>query len=64
MILTQPLKKAVYGVLPKNNMRKVMMGRLFLFPGEDHPYEANRFIDYEPENTPATCIGSLSKNSK
>ncbi|KND00864.1 ribosomal protein L13 [Spizellomyces punctatus DAOM BR117] len=44
---TGPLKKAVYGMLPKNNLRKVQMGRLFIFADADHPYEKNIFRDYE-----------------
>ena len=30
---TQVLRKAVYGMLPKNNLRKKRMRRLHLFPG-------------------------------
>ena len=54
---TGPLKKAVYGVLPKNNLRLEQMQRLFIFPDEDHPYEQNIFKDYDPENTPIKPIG-------
>ena len=28
-------------MLPKNQLRKRRMKRLYLFPGEDHPYGAN-----------------------
>eukprot|EP00731_Ephydatia_muelleri_P031550 Em0023g57a len=38
---TKVLWKAVYGMLPKNNLRKKRMRRLHLFPDMEHPYEAN-----------------------
>ncbi|KAJ3117627.1 54S ribosomal protein L23, mitochondrial [Nowakowskiella sp. JEL0407] len=44
---TAPLKKAAYGMLPKNNLRKVQMSRLLLFPDSEHPYEQNIFKNYE-----------------
>ncbi|KAJ1554045.1 hypothetical protein HK096_005245, partial [Nowakowskiella sp. JEL0078] len=44
---TAPLKKAVYGMLPKNNLRKVQMNRLLLFPDAEHPYEQNIMKNYE-----------------
>jgi len=33
------LRKAVNGMLPKNNLRKVMMRKLRIFPGEKHLHE-------------------------
>ncbi|KAI8588812.1 ribosomal protein L13 domain-containing protein [Geranomyces variabilis] len=44
---TAPLKKAVYGMLPKNNLRKAQMSRLLIFADSDHPYEANILRSYE-----------------
>lgn len=32
------LKKAIYGMLPKNKLRPVMMDRLRLFVGTEHPH--------------------------
>ncbi|KAI8800574.1 50S ribosomal protein L13 [Cladochytrium replicatum] len=36
-----PIRKAVYGMLPKNNLRKEFMRRLKIFPDAEHPYEQN-----------------------
>ncbi|KAJ3016235.1 54S ribosomal protein L23, mitochondrial [Thoreauomyces humboldtii] len=44
---TGPMKKAVYGMLPKNNLRKAQMGRLFIFADTDHPYDQNIIRSYE-----------------
>ncbi|KAI8818067.1 ribosomal protein L13 domain-containing protein [Fimicolochytrium jonesii] len=49
---TGPLKKAVYGMLPKNGLRKVQMGRLFIFADEDHPYAQNIVKSYVDEEGP------------
>jgi large subunit ribosomal protein L13 len=38
---TEPLRKAVSGMLPKNRLREVRMDRLKIFEGAEHPYEAN-----------------------
>ncbi|XP_065828273.1 large ribosomal subunit protein uL13m-like [Oscarella lobularis] len=38
---TMVLRKAVYGMLPKNNLRKKRMRRLHLFPTDIHPYQLN-----------------------
>ncbi|KAK4516194.1 uncharacterized protein ATC70_011163 [Mucor velutinosus] len=38
---TEPLRKAVSGMLPKNKLRQVRMDRLKIFEGSEHPYEAN-----------------------
>ncbi|KAI8905278.1 ribosomal protein L13 domain-containing protein, partial [Powellomyces hirtus] len=43
---TAPLKKAIYGTLPKNNLRKQHMRRLFIFADADHPYEQNIVRSY------------------
>lgn len=39
----QILKNAVSGMLPKNKQRKRMMARLYVFPGDTHPY-AHKFV--------------------
>ncbi|KAI7864367.1 50S ribosomal protein L13 [Spinellus fusiger] len=38
---TEPIRKAVSGMLPKNRLREVRMKRLLIFEGAEHPYEAN-----------------------
>ncbi|KAF7728615.1 54S ribosomal protein L23, mitochondrial [Apophysomyces ossiformis] len=38
---TEPLRKAVSGMLPKNRLREVRLERLLIFEGSEHPYEAN-----------------------
>ena len=38
---TEVIKKAVFGMLPKNKLRKEMMKRLRVFGGEEHPYKDN-----------------------
>ena len=42
-----PIKKAVYGMLPRNRLRSRQMRRLFVFPDSHHPYEENILKDYE-----------------
>lgn len=37
---TEPLQKAVYGMLPKNKLRKDMSDRLKLYVTESHPHTA------------------------
>jgi large subunit ribosomal protein L13 len=37
---TEPLKKAVFGMLPKNKLRDRLITRLYLFADEEHPYKA------------------------
>ncbi|KAI9340891.1 ribosomal protein L13 domain-containing protein [Obelidium mucronatum] len=44
-----PLKKAIYGMLPKNNLRRVHFNRLKVFSDDDHPYAQNIMRDYERE---------------
>ncbi|KAJ3272161.1 54S ribosomal protein L23, mitochondrial [Terramyces sp. JEL0728] len=45
---TGPIRKAVWGMLPKNNLRKVLMNRLLIFPEEQHPHKANIFKCHDP----------------
>lgn len=42
-----PIKKAVYGMLPRNKLRRRQMSRLYIFPDEFHPYQDNILKDYE-----------------
>jgi len=35
---THIVKKAVYGMLPKNKLRKKIMTRLYIFEGSSHPH--------------------------
>ena len=35
---SEPLKRAVYGMLPKNKLRDRMVTRLFIYADEKHPY--------------------------
>ncbi|KAI9330274.1 ribosomal protein L13 domain-containing protein [Zopfochytrium polystomum] len=44
-----PLKKAVWGSMPKNILRKIQYERLFVFAGSEHPFEANIMSNYEEE---------------
>jgi ribosomal protein L13 len=37
----EPLRRAIYGMLPKNKLREQRMRRLRLFPDETHVHEAN-----------------------
>ncbi len=49
----QPLKRAVYGMLPKNKLRPLHMERLHLFPDElpaGHPYAANALRSHLPRD--------------
>ncbi|ORE02401.1 50S ribosomal protein L13 [Rhizopus microsporus var. microsporus] len=38
---TEPIRKAVSGMLPKNRLRQVRLDRLKIFEGSEHPYAAN-----------------------
>ncbi|KAJ3299404.1 54S ribosomal protein L23, mitochondrial [Borealophlyctis nickersoniae] len=51
---TGPLKKAIYGMLPKNKMRKDFMSRCFLFADDDHPFTANILRSYDTPAPKAT----------
>ncbi len=33
------VRRAVMGMLPKNKLRDLLMERLYIFPGGDHPYQ-------------------------
>lgn len=44
---TRILWRAVYGMLPKNNLRPIWMKRLYLFEDMDHPYAENIFSKLE-----------------
>lgn len=39
---TQVIKKAVWGMLPKNKLRKKWILRLKIYKGEKHPHEAQK----------------------
>ncbi|KAI7897503.1 50S ribosomal protein L13 [Cokeromyces recurvatus] len=47
---TEPLRKAVSGMLPKNRLREVRLDRLKIFEGSEHPYEANILKRYGIDN--------------
>lgn len=34
------IKRAVYGMLPKNKLRKQRMANLYIYVGEEHPHQA------------------------
>lgn len=36
---TEPLYRAVFGMLPKNKLRDRLITRLYLFPESEHPYK-------------------------
>jgi len=40
---TEPIRHAVYGMLPKNKLRDRLMTRLYIFATEDHPYK-DKFV--------------------
>ena len=40
---SQLILRAVKGMLPRNSLRKVRLGRLKVFNGSEHPYEENFF---------------------
>lgn len=37
-----PLTRAIKGMMPKNKMRKVLLGRLKVYAGEAHPHTAQK----------------------
>ena len=39
---TLPMKRAVFGMLPKNKIRDRLITRLYIYPEGDHPYK-NKF---------------------
>ncbi|SRR4030042_5421175 len=40
---TEPIRHAVWGMLPKNKLRSRLITRLFIYPEADHPYK-DKFI--------------------
>jgi len=38
---------AVAGMLPKNRLGRAMIKKLYIYPGEEHPYEAQKPIKWE-----------------
>jgi large subunit ribosomal protein L13 len=38
---TEPLKKAVFGMLPKNKLRDRLITRLYIYAEAEHPYKKN-----------------------
>ncbi|KAJ3107233.1 54S ribosomal protein L23, mitochondrial [Phlyctochytrium planicorne] len=48
---TGPIKKAIYGMMPKNNLRRQQFKRLFVFADDDHPYEPNILKEHD-QGTP------------
>ncbi|KAF1812855.1 mitochondrial 54S ribosomal protein YmL23 [Eremomyces bilateralis CBS 781.70] len=46
------LRRAVRGMLPKNRLRDVRMGRLKVFEGDAHPYKKN-ILHYPVEQNPS-----------
>ncbi|KAI8901120.1 ribosomal protein L13 domain-containing protein [Globomyces pollinis-pini] len=47
---TGPLKKAIWGMLPKNRLRHIQMLRLYIYPDDHHPYEHNILKDHTISN--------------
>jgi len=42
----EPIRHAVYGMLPKNKLRDRLMTRLFIYVTDEHPYK-NKFVTKE-----------------
>jgi large subunit ribosomal protein L13 len=40
---TEPMKRAIFGMLPKNKLRDRLITRLYLYPESEHPYK-NKFV--------------------
>ncbi len=36
---TEPMKRAVFGMLPKNKLRDRLVTRLYIYPEAEHPYQ-------------------------
>lgn len=47
---TEAVKKAVWGMLPKNKLRKKRIGRLKIFAGEEHLYGKKNLIEFKKNN--------------
>lgn len=45
---TYIMQRAIDRMLPKNNLRKVRMDRLHVFPDAEHPFETQQPILYDP----------------
>lgn len=46
---TEPLRRAVYGMLPKNRLRDARARKLRLFAGSDHPFVGDpRLVPWSP----------------
>ncbi|KAG1453837.1 hypothetical protein G6F56_007471 [Rhizopus delemar] len=43
---TEPIRKAISGMLPKNKLRQVRLDRLKIFEGSEHPYQSNIIKQY------------------
>lgn len=58
---TEILKKAVWGMLPKNRLRKLRIERLKIFPDEQTPYQLNIAKSYEmhPQREASLWIFSI-----
>ena len=39
---TEPMKRAIFGMLPKNKLRDRLVTRLYIYPESEHPYK-NKF---------------------
>lgn len=39
---TEPMKRAIFGMLPKNKLRARLVTRLYIYPESEHPYK-NKF---------------------
>lgn len=42
------IRKTVWGMLPKNKLSHVQLGRLRVFPGDDYPYKAQKPVKLNP----------------
>lgn len=47
---TKPLEKAVFGMLPTNKLRSVWMNHLHVYPGADHPHQAQKPEEITPND--------------
>jgi len=48
---TEVVRKAIYGMLPRNKLRARWMDRLYLFEDGDHPYANNVFANLQGSAT-------------
>ncbi|CAG8499616.1 2853_t:CDS:10, partial [Ambispora leptoticha] len=61
---TEIIQKAVSGMLPKNRLRNVRLGRLFIFPDDQHPYEGNIIKFYDEALTHSLFNASKFQDAK